>query len=206
MAQESTNTFSGGLNKDLNSIATKNTLLTDSKNMTFITFNGNEMSMQNDMGNTKLIYQQTDDDGNKTGDVVDVALSEGFVPVGMKEHGGILYIASYNKAENKGEIGTFPSPEYNTESTLKVLDSNFDLYKAQIDSIKEERERIYHALKDLGYKVYPSEANFLYVLMDDSKNDALLENKIYIRKFRSGVYRITIGKKEENDKLLEVLK
>lgn len=45
MAQESTNTFSGGLNKDLNSIATKNTLLTDSKNMTFITFNGNEMSM-----------------------------------------------------------------------------------------------------------------------------------------------------------------
>ena len=84
--------------------------------------------------------------------------------------------------------------------------SNFDLYKAQIDSIKEERERIYHALKDLGYKVYPSEANFLYVLMDDSKNDALLENKIYIRKFRSGVYRITIGKKEENDKLLEVLK
>jgi histidinol-phosphate/aromatic aminotransferase/cobyric acid decarboxylase-like protein len=42
--------------------------------------------------------------------------------------------------------------------------------------------------------------------MDDSKNDALLKNKIYIRKFRSGVYRITIGKKEENDKLLEVLK
>lgn len=142
MAQESTNTFSGGLNQDLNSIATKNTLLTDSKNMTFITFNGNEMSMQNDMGNTKLIYQQTDDDGNKTGDVVDVALSEGFVPVGMKEHGGILYIASYNKARSMGEIGTFPSPEYNTESTLKVLDSNFDLYIDKIVPIFNKEDYI----------------------------------------------------------------
>ncbi len=142
MAQESTNTFSGGLNKDLNSIATKNTLLTDSKNMTFITFNGNEMSMQNDMGNTKLIYQQTDDDGNKTGDVVDVSLSEGFVPVGMKEHGGILYIASYNKAKSMGEIGTFPSPEYNTESTLKVLDSNFDLYIDKIVPIFNKEDYI----------------------------------------------------------------
>lgn len=142
MAQESTNTFSGGLNKDLNSIATKNTLLTDSKNMTFITFNGNEMSMQNDMGNTKLIYQQTDDDGNKIGDVVDVALSEGFVPVGMKEHGGILYIASYNKAKGKGEIGTFPSPEYNTESTLKILDSNFDLYIDKIVPIFNKEDYI----------------------------------------------------------------
>ena len=142
MAQESTNTFSGGLNKDLNSIATKNTLLTDSKNMTFITFNGNEMSMQNDMGNTKLIYQQTDDDGNKTGDVVDVTLSEGFVPVGMKEHGGILYIASYNKARSMGEIGTFPSPEYNTESTLKVLDSNFDLYIDKVVPIFNKEDYI----------------------------------------------------------------
>lgn len=142
MAQESTNTFSGGLNKDLNSIATKNTLLTDSKNMTFITFNGNEMSMQNDMGNTKLIYQQTDDNGNKTGDVVDVALSEGFVPVGMKEHGGILYIASYNKAKGKGEIGTFPSPEYNTESTLKILDSNFDLYVDKVVPIFNKEDYI----------------------------------------------------------------
>ena len=76
----------------------------------------------------------------------------------------------------------------------------------RFECIKEERGRVYHTLKDLGYKVYPSEANFLYVLMDDSKNDALLKNKIYIRRFRSGVYRITIGKKEENDKLLEVLK
>ena len=36
-------------------------------------------------------------------------LREGFVPVGMKEHGGILYIVSADK-EGNGEIGTIPSP------------------------------------------------------------------------------------------------
>ena len=38
-----------------------------------------------------------------------MGLSEGFIPVGLKEHGGIMYIASVNK-EGKGEIGTIPSP------------------------------------------------------------------------------------------------
>ena len=169
MAQESTNTFSGGLNKDLNSIATKNTLLTDSKNMTFITFNGNEMSMQNDMGNTKLIYQQTDDDGNKIGDVVDVALSEGFVPVGMKEHGGILYIASYNKAKGKGEIGTFPSPEYNTESTLKILDSNFDLYVDKIIPIFNPEDYIEAGDCLIDYCFLGLNLNLITLSQDDRK-------------------------------------
>lgn len=65
-----------------------------------ITYNGNEMMLQNDMGNTLIQDSAT---GNIMG------LSEGFVPVGMKEHGGIIYIASVNK-EGKGEIGTIPSP------------------------------------------------------------------------------------------------
>jgi hypothetical protein len=38
-----------------------------------------------------------------------MGLSPGFIPVGMKEHGGIMYIASVNK-EGEGEIGTIPSP------------------------------------------------------------------------------------------------
>ena len=65
-----------------------------------ITYNGNEMMLQNDMGNTLI-------QDSKTGHIM--GLSEGFVPVGLKEHGGIMYIASVNK-EGKGEIGTIPSP------------------------------------------------------------------------------------------------
>lgn len=88
----------------------------------------------------------------------------------------------------------------------KTAIDNFDLYKGQIKMIVNEREKLYKELKDLGFNVYKSEANFIYVLFDDKYNEALLKNKIYIRKFKSGVYRITVGTQYENEKLLEVLK
>ncbi len=88
----------------------------------------------------------------------------------------------------------------------KTAIENFDLYKGQIKMIVNEREKLYKELKDLGFNVYKSEANFIYVLFDDKYNEALLKNKIYIRKFKSGVYRITVGTQYENEKLLEVLK
>ena len=93
-----------------------------------------------------------------------------------------------------------------SQLAAKIAISNFSEYKKQIELIKTERERLYKELKKLGFNVYESEANFIYVLMDDKYNDLLLNNKIYIRKFKSGVYRITVGSIEENDKLLEVIK
>ena len=54
MRQETTNTFDKGLNKDLNPIVTPNDVLTDCLNGTFITFNGDELVLQNDAGNTKI--------------------------------------------------------------------------------------------------------------------------------------------------------
>ncbi len=54
MRQETTNTFDKGLNKDLNPIVTPNEVLTDCLNGTFITFNGDELVLQNDAGNTKI--------------------------------------------------------------------------------------------------------------------------------------------------------
>ena len=42
MKKESVNTFSDGLNYDLNPLSTPNTLLTDNVNGTYITFNGDE--------------------------------------------------------------------------------------------------------------------------------------------------------------------
>ncbi len=88
----------------------------------------------------------------------------------------------------------------------KIAIDNFDLYKGQIKMIVNEREKLYKGLIDLGFNAYKSEANFIYVLFDDKYNDALLKNKIYIRRFKSGVYRITVGTQYENEKLMEVLK
>jgi hypothetical protein len=49
-----------------------------------------------------------------------MGLTPGFVPIGFKEHGGIMYIASVNN-EGFGEIGTIPSPIIR------------DIYKEKID-------------------------------------------------------------------------
>lgn len=92
-----------------------------------------------------------------------------------------------------------------TQIIGRIAIIHFDDYKMQIDLIKNERERVYKALKENGFNVFPSSANFLYVLMDDKYNNELEKNNIYIRKFKNGVYRITIGTKEENDFFLEVL-
>jgi len=78
--------------------------MTDALNATVLTFNGNEAILQNDMGNTKI-------EDSTTGHIM--SLRDGFIPVGMKEHGGILYIASYNPTTNQGELGTIPSPLFN---------------------------------------------------------------------------------------------
>ena len=98
------NTFGSGLVSDLNAITTPNNVLTDALNGAFLTMNGNELVLQNDMGNTDLIIGSGTDK---------VSLSEGFIPIGMKEHGGIIYIVSHNPSTSETEIGSFPGPIHN---------------------------------------------------------------------------------------------
>jgi hypothetical protein len=78
---EALNTFSEGIIMDLNPEVTPNTTMTNALNATLVTMNGNEDSLQNDMGNVA---------------VPNACLPEGYVPVGTAELGGIIYIASYN--------------------------------------------------------------------------------------------------------------
>ena len=47
-------------------------------------------------------------------------LSPGFIPMGMKEYGGIIYIASYNPDTKECEVGSFPSPERDITGTTKI--------------------------------------------------------------------------------------
>ena len=60
MRKDSVNVFSEGLNYDLNPITTPNNVLTDCVNGTFLTFNGDELALQNDAGNTKISYQYSE--------------------------------------------------------------------------------------------------------------------------------------------------
>ena len=134
MKQESLNSFGGGLNKDLNNLATPAEVLTDCLNGTIITYNGNEFSLQNDMGNAK---------------VGTAALPDGFIPVGMKEHGGIIYVASYNPKDKVGQIGCFPSPQqiFTNEEKSKI---NIDLKEFYFEN--NPQKPIYNKSTDVVLK------------------------------------------------------
>ena len=71
-----TNTFGEGLIMDFAPDNTPNTSLSNALNATLLTYNGNEMSLQNDMGN---------------GRVESAYLPEGYIPVGVCEFGDIIY-------------------------------------------------------------------------------------------------------------------
>lgn len=131
MKKESINTFAGGLVSDLNSLNTPNSVLTDCKNGTFLTFNGNELILQNDMGNTYLYIPNQDPELPK----VKVTLSEGFIPIGINEYGGVIYIVSQNPATGESEIGSFPSPIYKPISIYDSLSSNEDIITKNIDNL-----------------------------------------------------------------------
>ena len=114
-----------------------------------------------------------------------------------------------SKKENIDMIDAIKAP-YSVSTISQIIAEiaieNFDLYKGQIKMLIKEREKLYAELIMLGLNAYKSEANFIYVLMDDKYNDSLLKNKIYIRKFKEKTYRITVGNSYENEKLLEVLR
>ena len=112
MKKEVINTFGEGLIMDLHPLTTPSNVLTNCLNGTLLTYNGNEFVLQNDMGN---------------GQVHTANLSKGYIPVGMKEHGGIIYVAAYNPLTNKSQIGSFPSPQqlFTGEETDAIAEINF---------------------------------------------------------------------------------
>ena len=123
--KEAVNTFTDGLNTDLNPLNTPNTILTDCLNGTLITYDGNEFTLQNDKGNYPL---------------KNCKLPENYIPVGVKEYGDIIYIVSYNPITNKTQVGSYPSPQtiYNdtteTERSYTQV-SNADVTDKHIESI-----------------------------------------------------------------------
>lgn len=96
---ENSNQFKDGLLMDLHPLQTPNTVLTDNLNGTFITYNGNEYSLQNDMGNFKLR---------------NCRLEPKYFPIGTTSYADTIYIVSYNPIDQKVQIGSYPAPvQYN---------------------------------------------------------------------------------------------
>ena len=143
MKKNSVNTFTEGLICDLDPINVSNNVLTDCLNGTIITHDGNEYSLQNDKGNFPL---------------KDCKLRENFIPVGIKEYNGILYIVSLNPLTGEEEIGSYPSPKLPDGGTVNgTIDIDYVIDKAFDESNTSELD--YSDLESKCKSVYYSNPN-----------------------------------------------
>lgn len=128
---ETSNQFKDGLMMDVHPLQTPNTVLTDCLNGTFITYNGNEHVLQNDMGNFKLSKCK---------------LKENYIPIGTTSYGDVLYIASYNPIEKTFELGSYPSPLFwgsSNKENILPLTSVIEDYLGWIDQNQiEDNKRL----------------------------------------------------------------
>lgn len=92
---------------------------------------------------------------------------------------------------------------------------NIDIIKSEVDSIIEQREELLKVLLDVKFvqKIYPTEANFILVKVDDANKRyaELIAKGIVIRNRTTqalceNTLRLTVGTEQENKKLIEVLK
>ncbi|CAL2063713.1 histidinol-phosphate transaminase [Tenacibaculum sp. 190524A05c] len=100
----------------------------------------------------------------------------------------------------------------NQDAVLESLNNLSDVEK-NIDIILEERSRLKQRLASIKKvnKIYPSDANFLLVNVDDADKtyNYLIDEKVIIRnrnKVINNCIRITVGTPEENEQLINALK
>ena len=191
------NSFTGGMNTDLHPMVQPSDTMTDCLNGTLITYQGNENIIQNDMGNYEL---------------KNAKLPEGYIPLGMKEHNGIIYIVSTNPITGKTQIGSYPSPQTLVEDgdpierSIKEIEIPYIKDKeGNIIGIKDEKGKytdidLFEYLETNGYNALTSNAesivfsdlfddmtqitnNDKYELVNSSYNDETNDSKFQYDQF-----------------------
>ena len=144
--------------------------------------------------------------------IVTQTLSKAYGLAGIRL--GICYaskeiIAVLNKIKPPYNVNTLSQ-----HAAIKAL-QNKDLLTDQIASILNERNRLKKAFEAFSFieKIYPSEANFILIKVDDANKryDELIKNGIVVRNRSSQLHcenclRITVGTPSENTQLLTLLK
>lgn len=187
MKKEAINTFGEGLIMDLHPLTTPSNVLTNCLNGTIITYNGNEFVLQNDMGN---------------GRVESAYLPSGYVPIGVKESGGIIYIASYNPLTNKGQIGSFPSPERNissneiSDSTQNLLEDSF--LKTPFQSIVKTKifnsqDQVIRPGDKFNIILTGNDKNEYYKLISHYNNTEMVNGSKQVKSFKNKLLNLDLG-------------
>jgi histidinol-phosphate aminotransferase len=115
-------------------------------------------------------------------------------------------ITYFNRIKPPYNISTI-----NQDAVIRKL-GNMEICKSQVLRIKHEREKLTGLLKSFDFvkKVYPSDANFLLVKVENAGKlyAYLIDRNIIVRNRHSVIdncVRITVGKPSENNKLIKAL-
>jgi len=118
-------------------------------------------------------------------------------------------VAQISKAKLPYNINQF------SITAAEVALENMGIFRVAIDNVLKEKERLGKELSKLpGFKVYPSEANFFLVqspveprvLFDELYEQGILIRDVSSYPMLSKCLRISVGTREENDRLLSALR
>ncbi|MFI4926420.1 MAG: histidinol-phosphate transaminase [Burkholderiales bacterium] len=101
----------------------------------------------------------------------------------------------------------------NCEAALFALEHE-DVFAAQAEELKRERARLQAALKDMGLKSWPSDANMILVRVPDpdasfegmKARKVLVKNVSRMHPLLAGCLRLTVGTADENAQMLAALR
>lgn len=100
-------------------------------------------------------------------------------------------------------------------TAAEVALENIERFQPAIEAILSERERLSRELGEIpGVKVYPTEANFFLIgipfeprmLFEDLYRQGILIRDVSSYPMLSNCLRVTVGKREENDRLISALR
>jgi histidinol-phosphate aminotransferase len=139
------------------------------------------------------------------------SMSKGYSLAGLRFGYGIAceeLIAGLGKVKDSYNVDAISV----AAATAAIKDQ--DYFKENVEKVKAERSRLTEELKGFGFSVADSQTNFVLARCDDfSASDIyarLAERNIYVRYFDlpdvADKLRITVGTKEQNDKLISAVK
>lgn len=112
------------------------------------------------------------------------------------------------KVRRNGQFWSVSTPAQTAGEA--ALDEKFYLEKT-LELVKKEREFLTENLRNFGFKVYPSEANFILFYTKLPLDEMLLSEKILIRNcvnfdgLEQGYFRIAVRSHEENSALVSAI-
>ncbi len=142
-------------------------------------------------------------------------LSKGYSLAGMRMGCMLCGDEDFITLVRTKAMDAYPLPIMSIEAAFHVLSPEIkEVVHENIEKILGERERMEKELKKSNKinHIYPSDANFLLIELDNAKEfcEYMEENNVILRDFSSkaqtkNCIRLSIGTKEENDKVLELL-